>query len=1202
MKNKKIVLIFREYIHCLFLILITSTTLLAQTTAFQRKIDIVNNDYAFAVVQTPADSGFILATNNYDWSTGTKLSLIKTDKLGNVVWIKGNSSLANAGIKKMQYTSDGGVVMFGSYYGSYPASNGIIIKADNTGSITWSKTIGPGKEQFFSGQSTSDGGYIMAGSTGTYGQKGKMYPTATDTATDLYLAKVNSVGALLWTKTYGVKNSNETGFSVFENTDGNLIVVGETTDTNYNKSGYIIKTNSNGDSLWTKIYHNNFVGSYNSYSTGFQSVKQTTDLGYILMGSAYDSIPGFDYPSYYTSLVKMDNSGNIQWNKLYYGTYDYMDVDYYSTNLLGSVYQTPEKGYIIGLQADARYYKTCYLIKTDSVGSIKWSRYPGSAHDYGPNVYGSFIPVLEGGYVLTGQSYDVLQTPQASGYNNIDVFLMKTDTSGKVGSCYNTPITGVYSNTLIPGWLNAIKSSGGSASASGTGGTANMVYFDSVACMPYPIVADFYPGAACIGASTGFYNSSNGSFFQWDFGDPGSGSNNTSNLPNPPAHTYSSVGTYTITLIVADGDYNTADTTYKTYTLLPDKFINLGSDVTICYGDSTQLSASGALWYSDWHPGLLLRDSTIINPYTTATSSQSYSKSGNNGGCYDTNTVNVIIRQTPPAILISANSSVCVGYPTILSTAMGDRFLWSNGATTDSITVVPKDYMDDPGWQSYTTSYSVTTSYNGKCINDTSITITVTNRSAPVLLLDNTTICEGESLVLFGSGSTDFSWSPADGLSDTSVPNPLASPSSNTTYLFITYSGVCADTASAFIGVVPSPTLSTFMSNSSICSGNTITLGVNGNGTFLWSNGSTDAVVIVKPLKSADYTVEVNNGICTSKQTIPVLVSPPLIANAGPDVSMLCGSSTTLSGNGGISFSWTPDTLINSTNTNTTLFNALTPGKYSYSLTVSLGLGCESVADAVIITVSNITANAGQDVSICSGATVDLNGAGGLTFAWSPGNGISSTDNASAIFSLSTPGSYTYSLMVASGVGCESLTPDSVTITVIAVPTVYAGTDLVLPQNTSDTLFAWGNALEYSWSPSLCTNCLSPIVGPISSTTQYILTANNGNNCIATDTVVVVFKPYECEVFIPDAFSPNGDGINDKIKVESYCIQPNGFSFRIYDRWGTLVFETFEQDKSWDGNFLNEPLTTSAVFVYVVTGKTIYQDDISKKGNISLIK
>ena len=77
---------------------------------------------------------------------------------------------------------------------------------------------------------------------------------------------------------------------------------------------------------------------------------------------------------------------------------------------------------------------------------------------------------------------------------------------------------------------------------------------------------------------------------------------------------------------------------------------------------------------------------------------------------------------------------------------------------------------------------------------------------------------------------------------------------------------------------------------------------------------------------------------------------------------------------------------------------------------------------------------------------------------------------------------------------------------------------------------------------------------------------------------------------------------NDSVKVNSYCIQPSNFTFRIFDRWGTMVFESFIQDKSWDGKYGTEALTSGSVFVYTVSGTTIYGDRVKKKGNISLVR
>lgn len=164
----------------------------------------------------------------------------------------------------------------------------------------------------------------------------------------------------------------------------------------------------------------------------------------------------------------------------------------------------------------------------------------------------------------------------------------------------------------------------------------------------------------------------------------------------------------------------------------------------------------------------------------------------------------------------------------------------------------------------------------------------------------------------------------------------------------------------------------------------------------------------------------------------------------------------------------------------------------------------------------------------------------------------------------------------------------------------------------SDTVINFGQsvkltgsgAVSYSWSPQYN---ISSISGPTTlvqpnQTTQYILTGYNNKNCFSSDTInVIVVEDRDCDkgMFIPNAFSPNGDGHNDKLYVRGVCLQ--SLTFMVFDRWGEKVFETNDQNVGWDGTFKGEPMN-SGVFVYRLEGRTYNGKAYSLKGNITLIR
>ncbi|MBX3163446.1 MAG: gliding motility-associated C-terminal domain-containing protein [Bacteroidetes bacterium] len=161
----------------------------------------------------------------------------------------------------------------------------------------------------------------------------------------------------------------------------------------------------------------------------------------------------------------------------------------------------------------------------------------------------------------------------------------------------------------------------------------------------------------------------------------------------------------------------------------------------------------------------------------------------------------------------------------------------------------------------------------------------------------------------------------------------------------------------------------------------------------------------------------------------------------------------------------------------------------------------------------------------------------------------------------------------------------------------------------SDTTIRFGQsvrlnatgAVSYSWSPDYnITSKTSPsvVVTPY-RTTQYILRGYNNKSCFSSDTINVIVVEDCGEMYVPNAFSPNGDGHNDRLYVRGICLK--SFTFMVFDRWGEKVFETTQQDVGWDGTYKGEDMN-SGVFVYRLEGKTYDNKAFSLKGNVTLIR
>ena len=175
-----------------------------------------------------------------------------------------------------------------------------------------------------------------------------------------------------------------------------------------------------------------------------------------------------------------------------------------------------------------------------------------------------------------------------------------------------------------------------------------------------------------------------------------------------------------------------------------------------------------------------------------------------------------------------------------------------------------------------------------------------------------------------------------------------------------------------------------------------------------------------------------------------------------------------------------------------------------------------------------------------------------------------------------------------------------ISIIVNSLPVVDAGQNVTLNYGQSTTLSASGTNGTYIWSPDeylSCTICPVTVSTPEETITYYV-TVIDSNGCSASDSVSI-FVNYENVVWVPNVFSPNGDGVNDILYVRGKSIE--SFEFVIYDRWGEKIFSTNNLDIGWDGTFRGKKMN-KAVFVYYLKG--IFKDgsSFSQKGDITLIR
>ncbi len=355
------------------------------------------HDEASAVQQSD-DGGFVVAGTIRSFEGISDMYLVKTDPSGNGLWSKAFGGSLHDRAKAMQQTDDGGFILAG-YTSSFGAGryDMYLVKTDSSGNELWSKTFGGSEhDKAFAVQQTDDGGFVLAGETEPFGQEEE----------DVLLVRTDASGNELWSNTFG-GSEDEYAKAVQQTDDGGFVMVGKTTSFGAGKADfYLVKTDSNGNELWSKT----FGGSEDDYG---KAVQQTDDGGFALAGST--SSFGVDRSHMY--LVKTDASGNELWSKTFSGNvaaraYAMQQTDDGGFVLAG--YNVTSSDPLAGDQLDI------YLVKTDANGNELWSNIIGG------NDYDTAYAVQQtddGGFVLAGKTWSF-------GAEDFNIYVVKTDADG----------------------------------------------------------------------------------------------------------------------------------------------------------------------------------------------------------------------------------------------------------------------------------------------------------------------------------------------------------------------------------------------------------------------------------------------------------------------------------------------------------------------------------------------------------------------------------------------------------------------------------------------------------------------------------------------------------------------------------------------------------------------------------------------------
>jgi len=342
------------------------------------------------------DGGYAIAGTTRSFGAGGQdCWLIKIDASGNMEWNKTYGGPMDDGASCLIQTTDGGYVIAGSTRSFGAGGQDCwLIKTDGNGNVDWSQTYGGTADDWsYYIVEISSGGYALAGTTYSFG--------AGDC--DCWLIKTDGNGKMEWNQTYGGTGWDRAS-CVVETSDGRYILSGYTASFGAGGTDFwLIKTDSSGKIEWNKTYGG-------TMDDGAISIVETSDGGYALAGDTESFGVGLcDY-----WLIKTDSLGNMEWNQTYGGT----DLDWPN-----SLITTSDGGYAIA--GSTRSYGSgdydCWLIKTDSLGNMEWNKTYGGA--YFDEAF-SLIATPDGGYAIVGST---LPHALAEG---TDIWIGKTDENG----------------------------------------------------------------------------------------------------------------------------------------------------------------------------------------------------------------------------------------------------------------------------------------------------------------------------------------------------------------------------------------------------------------------------------------------------------------------------------------------------------------------------------------------------------------------------------------------------------------------------------------------------------------------------------------------------------------------------------------------------------------------------------------------------
>lgn len=677
--------------------------------------------------------------------------------------------------------------------------------------------------------------------------------------------------------------------------------------------------------------------------------------------------------------------------------------------------------------------------------------------------------------------------------------------------------------------------------------------------------------------------------YQWS---PATGLSNP-NISNPTCTLQQSQQTYTVIAASSAGCTAVDSVTVGIFAM------NIqATDVQVCMGDSVTLQTNvNTPCTYQWTPATFLSATNQANPVCTPTQNISYTiYVTSNNGCQDTAQMNVTVVPLP-TIGINDTSTCNVSNLQLNATISPANSSLSWSPTTGlSNPNIANPVCNITGQQTYTLQ---ATNPQG-CSNSKQVSVAMYQVN---VVGNNPAVCGGGSMILSSgiSGAAAYSWVPATFLSATNVENPTCTSPQTITYtVYVTDVNGCTGSGQVTATVWALPTANAG-ADIQICEGSTTILQGSGGVLYDWQppaglSNNTDPNPLCNASVTTTYTLTVTdtNGCTdTDDMTVAVVGNPTVTAN-GP-FTICQGDTVQLEAYGGQQYEWVENTALSNFNIPNPL--AVPPSTTTFIVKGFNQDGCSDTAAVTVTVIPKPKVNITGDHKVCIGEKATLTATGCESYLWDNG----STSQTIVLFPQNSE-----------WISCEGMTgnckaiPDSLYLTVIkdlpiadfevSIDSGWAPMTVQFTDATQGSVYKW--LWEFGLPIVRTSNEQNPSFTYIhAGNFNVTLIVWDVNNC--KDTLTKPLFADNVTLFVPSAFTPNGDGYNDFFEVGFWGIRT--LHIDIYDRWGALIFSSDDKNFKWDGSYRNTPCP-EGTFVWVARGIGENNKNYEKKGTVTLMR